>query len=1140
MKFNHSLKNPFSRTINWYFWISSMLNLERKTNRYFRLLLAFLGLIVTTFISVDGYSQFYRGSYQEFGKNRMQYEPRDWMHMDFEKFNLYYYGTGKNLAIYSAESTQKNLKELEKFFDYRLQGKIYIMVFNNLEEYRESNIGIEDEDNQNIGGQIHIRGNKLFVYFEGDHDKLDKQIREGLSEILFFQMGYGDNWKEIIKNSALLTIPDWYRDGAIRYAAENWSVETDNYVRDAIIADRFKKFNHLTGDQAAYLGHALWNYIGQIYGQDVIPNIIYMARVSRSVESGFLYVLGVPLDQLISNAREYYKSMYVAEEKFRNIPEDNQVKVRTRKTRTYDNFSIDPEGKYAVFTSDEFSQKKVFLYDVAKEKKKRIKKLGHKLDWIPDENYPIVAWHPNGEILGLVYEKRGEIYLDMYNTKEKKWDKRKFRNLERVLGVSFSDNGKELAVSAIKNGQVDLFSYKLMTNSIQQLTFDIYDDLDPQFLPGGNEIIFTSNRPNDTLSRANSIDDLSYIKENQDVYVFDYENKSDILFRITNTPDISESKPYGYTDGRYSYLSPENGIINRYVAYRDSAISQIDTTVHYRYFATSFPVTDYKRNILSHQVNVASGKVTDLLFYQKKYRFYISDISEFEPLTLVDSIDTEDIIPTTQNSIESNSGSGIQVKDLQVVLKEDSQNPEGYIDINNYKFYTELDNDSKVKHTSSTKENKSPIESSDKISLQLTETDNPSAKSDDAKDSSLPIQQTYRPAFQANSLTTQVDWNFANSLYQRFNGGPFVNPGLGIVAKTGIVDLMEDYKFEGGMRYSVDGDNTEYFFSFFTRKKLIDKKLTFQRLAQRQDNANNNISRTYTQKLSLELKYPFSEVAALRGTFSVRQDESVSIDISDASSLATPNVISYMTGAKLEFIFDNTRSTGLNLYNGTRYKIFAEYYQEINEANSDFVVLGLDYRTYIKIHRDIIWANRFSASTSVGSRKLVYYMGAVDDWIVLNGDQFDYSQNIDNTQGYYFQTIATPMRGFIQNVRNGNSFALFNSEIRWPIFKYFSQRPLKSDFFKNFQIVGFTDIGTAWTGLDPYSEDNSFNTQVINSGGSNVIVRLENRNNPLISSYGFGLRSKLLGYFIRFDYAWGLEDGIFQEPIGHLTLALDF
>ena len=97
-------------------------------------------------------------------------------------------------------------------------------------------------------------------------------------------------------------------------------------------------------------------------------------------------------------------------------------------------------------------------------------------------------------------------------------------------------------------------------------------------------------------------------------------------------------------------------------------------------------------------------------------------------------------------------------------------------------------------------------------------------------------------------------------------------------------------------------------------------------------------------------------------------------------------------------------------------------------------------------------------------------MGGVDTWLT---PKFTTEAPIDYTQNYAYQTLATNMRGFYQNVRNGNSFAVINSELRFPIFSYLANRPLRSDFINNFQIIAFGDLGTAWTGLTPYSDDNA-------------------------------------------------------------------
>jgi hypothetical protein len=162
-------------------------------------------------------------------------------------------------------------------------------------------------------------------------------------------------------------------------------------------------------------------------------------------------------------------------------------------------------------------------------------------------------------------------------------------------------------------------------------------------------------------------------------------------------------------------------------------------------------------------------------------------------------------------------------------------------------------------------------------------------------------------------------------------------------------------------------------------------------------------------------------------------------------------------------------------------------------------------------------------------------MGGVDNWLV---PKFYRETPIDYTQNYAFQTLATNMRGFQQNIRNGNSFAVINSELRMPVFRYLFNRPIRSDFLNNFQVVGFADAGTAWTSLSPYSSDNSLFTKYIYSGS--LLIKVEQQREPIVGGFGFGLRSRILGYFMRADLAWGVEDGLVTKPIFYFSLSLDF
>ena len=160
----------------------------------------------------------------------------------------------------------------------------------------------------------------------------------------------------------------------------------------------------------------------------------------------------------------------------------------------------------------------------------------------------------------------------------------------------------------------------------------------------------------------------------------------------------------------------------------------------------------------------------------------------------------------------------------------------------------------------------------------------------------------------------------------------------------------------------------------------------------------------------------------------------------------------------------------------------------------------------------------------------------VDNWLL---PRFDNSVPIAQPAAdFAFQALAGPMRGFNLNIRNGNSYALINTELRLPVFRMLSRR-IGSNFLRNFQVVGFFDAGTAWEGSDPFSTDNPRNSSVI-TNGNRVIVKINYFREPVVAGYGVGIRSMLFGYFVRADYAWGIETRTVQRPKLFLALGLDF
>ncbi|MGB1032955.1 MAG: hypothetical protein ACPGWM_10075, partial [Flavobacteriales bacterium] len=100
------------------------------------------------------------------------------------------------------------------------------------------------------------------------------------------------------------------------------------------------------------------------------------------------------------------------------------------------------------------------------------------------------------------------------------------------------------------------------------------------------------------------------------------------------------------------------------------------------------------------------------------------------------------------------------------------------------------------------------------------------------------------------------------------------------------------------------------------------------------------------------------------------------------------------------------------------------------------------------------------------------------------------------------------------------------------------KKNFSNQFFRNFQVVGFGDVGSAWTGLNPYSDENLFNREITEQNP--ITVTIDSNREPIIWGYGFGLRSRVLGYFVRADWAWGIDDGRILPRVFHLSLSTDF
>lgn len=1070
----------------------------------------------------------------DFGKNRIQYKSLVWTYLDYERYRVYSYQGGTEIAKYVSLSVNKYLAILEKRLEYQVEDKLNILVYNNQGDFKQSNLGLSSDEQNNTGGVTRIIGDKISVFFNGSHAELDQQITAALAELLINKILYGGSARDMVRNSTLLNIPEWYSKGLVKYLSEGWTTYNDNVMYDDLKNDNFSSFNRLTGRQAAQAGHALWYYIVSAYGENMIPTLLYMTRVQRSPDNALIPTLGVSLQNLIYDFTEtFHRRIYMFRDSLRKSPINNNGVLKKYKSfRYYNQLKLSPDAKKVVYARNELNQIRVYMKSLEDNKQMRLLKFGPKIEQLEDYNYPLLAWHPNGKIVAMIYEKKDELILHTIDIESKEEAKRNLTGFEKINSFSYNPDGKKIALSAVKRGkgQSDIFVFTVNSSGIEQLTNDIWDDNNPVFVKGTKHVVFESNRINDTIKASDDAKYFVKINRNMDLFMAPYPFTSKVLVRVANTPDVSETNPQAYKDNYLTYISDKNGIKNRYFAEYDSSISFVDTTEHYRYFFKSKPITNYDRNILEQSINLLGTHVAEVVYANNNNMLLVNTVEKLEEIEIKEPMNSwyrGYVSPAILNPMDYKDYA-VENTTPQKTLDDSNKG----IDFENYKFEGE-----KEKENADSQKNTT------------------TAKRDSLKKNQnqfkFPILKNYYTSFYTDNIVTQFDNSFLANNYQVFgftgsNGAIYLNPGLNFLTKVSISDLFEDQRITGGFRINPSLDN-QFMLSWEQRKNRWDQQIvvdrqTYYKVGVAGTSQNDLTARINTSTIRMSLKYPFSPVSAVRVSLLYRNDKYNFLASGDVPLKKRPTYENII-GTRLEYIFDNTRKIMLNIYNGLRMKVWSEYWLHSDNGGGDLFTSGFDVRHYQKIHRQITWCNRFAGGNSLGSERLIFYLGGVDNWL---NPSFNSNVNVYKPEQYKFQTLATNMRGFNQNIRNGNNFLLFNSELRIPLFSYLLDHPLRSDFLNNFQIVGFSDLGVAWFGLNPTDDPNTENVKtyverdVNGTGSTGIVITVVDHKNPLVGGVGFGLRSRLLGYFVRLDFGWGIEDRVIQKKIVGLSLTTDF
>jgi hypothetical protein len=1144
----------------------------------------------------------------EFGKNRLQFKNFKWQYYQTPNFNTYFNQGGQDLAKFVLQVAEKELPGLEKFVEYGLQRRANLVIYNTYNDMEQSNIGL-NLDWQTTGGITKLVNNKMVLYYNGDHNNLRLQIRQGIARILVENILFGDDLGEFAANQTLLDLPQWLTDGYIEYAAENWNTVLDDQLKSAMLSGRYNNFYQFAFERPNLAGHAFWVYLAEKYKKENVTYFLYLSRVYRNLNNASQRICKKKFKEVLKDFMAEEEEKYEKDIRGRrNFPKGTvAVTEDINDHKDFFHFSPNPQPKSQTYAVVEYNrgQYKVTLHENYIYTKVLLKNGVRSLEEQINPHYPLISWDPKGTRLAVMYWSRGKTRLFVYDVAKKyKIITQDLPDFQQVQDFKYMLNNNTLLLSAVRNGQSDIYTYDIENQKYKQITNDVYDDQDASFVsfPGKTGIIYSSNRPS---SRAVSKDTVLPSNYHYNIFMVDNwnDNEGKQISQLTYLKYGNARYPTQYNVNHFTFVSDENGIANRYAGFFTTKRAGLDTVykvgdellhnpspedldsllkaqnkqqpdTSYVFAITNdssyvFPITNYQSGLVETKSAGNNGQVSEVREegnVKMLYKLKVDDAA------LAKRNINARLTDYRKRTVAESQIQGANVLRPVAVPRNDSLHRQPSSDF----FESEFDKERKDTSTSKRPVNVNPFAA------------RPSQQPGPPKDEPILRKAKlfdYKLKFSVDNVSAGFNNDVLISKYQPFTGSLPINlsgqDAFSGMLKASIFDLFEDVRFTGAVRLPFFGSGEsetqvgsqngavftpgnssffdgsgEYFARVDYLKHLFDYSFIYYRETQTGTYQGDPAlgaaaaypydAKSYTNLWQAVIKYPFDKVRSLRFSVGYRTDKVVirpdlnfpPYSFVDSVGLVSPPLDKQNFGLlHLEYVYDNTILKTTDIWNGLRYKVYMDWNSQLNgpgggEYGYNF---GFDARHYLPIYRNFIWAVRAAGDFSWGTKKIVYYLGGTDGWLFPKA--YNLPQPNPNAD-YAFQSLAVNLRGFDQNITNGNNDVVINSELRLPVFATLFNKPINNAFLRNFQIVQFFDLGTAWNG-----KYNKLSRPVVDyqssAGNLDVLVKAGGIG-PFAGGYGFGARSTLLGYFLRFDAGWQMNTFFGNKPVLNVSMGVDF
>jgi Tol biopolymer transport system component len=440
---------------------------------------------------------------QYFGQNKVQYHTFDFKIIQTEHFEVYYYPEERAAALDAARMAERGYARLSRILHHQFQGRKPIIVYASSSDMEQTNV-------TDVGGAVAVTEffkHRMVLPFQGSYAEFEHVLQHEMVHQFQFDVYSRGRPGGGVQTLISVNPPLWFMEGMAEYLSRGpIDPETAMWLRDASLEGNLPSIEEMTYNPNVFpyrFGHALWAYIGEKWGDEVIGEIL-QASANSGIESAVKRALGLTLDELSADWRDAVQTTFLPQlgdhYRARRVAQATLTRKRSR-GRIFLAPALTPDGREMAFFGDQggfFID--LFLADAETGRvKRRLVKSTINTNY---EDLRFInsagTFSPDGRYFALAAKRRDRDDLVILDVKRGREDRRIQIPLNGVQTPSWSPDGRQLVFTGFDGGLGDLYIINRDGTGLRRLTTDKYADLHPAWSPDGKTIAFVTDRGGET------------------------------------------------------------------------------------------------------------------------------------------------------------------------------------------------------------------------------------------------------------------------------------------------------------------------------------------------------------------------------------------------------------------------------------------------------------------------------------------------------------------------------------------------------------------------------------------------------------------------------------------------------------------